>query len=314
MDLMMKVNGQQVNIWSLRYVYPLPDERTWWHARILLGRYAGDVKLYFAAFGWPWKEGYFAIDEISYAFCGLPPKVASCNVQEFRCANGACIPQLQVCNYVDNCGDGSDEVNCGDHNSGCNFDASFCDWKPIVPAGGVNPGWIRKKPGGFVLWFNNQARLFNQSVRNLWRRSQTVFYVVHGFEDLPPRRFLAADGAHPNFLGVAVIAEHLRGILPREAAPSPPSWSAILSSDTGPDVADAVRTSRTSSTQEVPVSCSTRPNGSSAANEAPLVPRESDFPPLEQEGVEPHSSPIPVPLPRRYNLRRQLSEVARFRN
>ncbi|XP_040066399.1 MAM and LDL-receptor class A domain-containing protein 2 [Ixodes scapularis] len=151
MDLMMKVNGRQINIWSLRYVYPLPDERTWWHTRILLGRYAGDVKLYFAAFGWPWKEGYFAIDEISYAFCGLPPKVASCNVQEFRCANGACIPQLQVCNYVDNCGDGSDEVNCGDHNSGCNFDASFCDWKPIVPAGGVNPGWIRKKPGGNIL-------------------------------------------------------------------------------------------------------------------------------------------------------------------
>ncbi|CAN7993797.1 unnamed protein product, partial [Ixodes pacificus] len=87
---------------------------------------------------------------------------------------------------------------------------------------------------GFVLWFNNQARLFNQSVRNLCRRSQTVFYVDHGFEDLPPRRFLAADGVHPNFLGVAVIAEHLRGILPREAAPSPPSWSAIPSSDTGP--------------------------------------------------------------------------------
>uniref|UniRef100_V5H852 Putative thyroid hormone-induced protein b n=1 Tax=Ixodes ricinus TaxID=34613 RepID=V5H852_IXORI len=148
MDLMMKVNGQQINIWSLRYVYPPPDERTWWHARILLGRYAGDVKLYFVAFGWPWKEGYFAIDEINYAFCGLPPKVASCNVHKFRCANGACISQLQVCNYVDNCGDGSDEVNCGDHNSGCNFDASFCDWKPVAPAGGVNPGWVRKKPSG----------------------------------------------------------------------------------------------------------------------------------------------------------------------
>ncbi|CAN8014806.1 unnamed protein product, partial [Ixodes persulcatus] len=78
----------------------------------------------------------------------------------------------------------------------------------------------------FIFWFHRQARLFNESVKNLCRRSRTVSYVDLGFTELPPRRFLAADGGHPSFLGVALMAEHLREILPRGVPLSLPLWSA----------------------------------------------------------------------------------------
>lgn len=41
--------------------------------------------------------------------------MAVCRDDEFQCAaNGVCIPVQFVCNYVDDCGDRSDEVNCGE--------------------------------------------------------------------------------------------------------------------------------------------------------------------------------------------------------
>ncbi|CAN7975346.1 unnamed protein product, partial [Ixodes persulcatus] len=94
----------------------------------------------------------------------------------------------------------------------------------------------------FIFSFNRQARLFNERVKNLCKRSRTVSYVNHGFTELPPRRFLAADGVHPNFLGVALKAEHLRKILPRGAPPSLPLGSASPSSVAVAADADAFRT------------------------------------------------------------------------
>ncbi|KAL1471060.1 hypothetical protein MTO96_040134 [Rhipicephalus appendiculatus] len=40
--------------------------------------------------------------------------------------------------------------------------------------------------------------------------SRKVFFVDHGFQYLPPRRVLAADGLHPSFEGVALMASHIR--------------------------------------------------------------------------------------------------------
>ena len=35
----------------------------------------------------------------------------------FRCNNGRCISTYRICNHIDECGDNSDEINCG----------QFCD-------------------------------------------------------------------------------------------------------------------------------------------------------------------------------------------
>ncbi|CAN8007531.1 unnamed protein product, partial [Ixodes pacificus] len=91
--------------------------------------------------------GYFVIDSIEYRNCRLPQPEHSCK-DGFRCANGACILYDHVCNYVDNCGDDSDEHNCGDHKMGCNFDTSFCDWEPVVPSKHdlSLAKWVRSRP------------------------------------------------------------------------------------------------------------------------------------------------------------------------
>lgn len=41
---------------------------------------------------------------------GVP--VEACASREFTCAQGVCVPQERVCDFTDNCGDGSDEEDC----------------------------------------------------------------------------------------------------------------------------------------------------------------------------------------------------------
>uniref|UniRef100_A0A2C9KE99 MAM domain-containing protein n=1 Tax=Biomphalaria glabrata TaxID=6526 RepID=A0A2C9KE99_BIOGL len=57
---------------------------------------------------------------------GLPPSSTSLSPcgSNFRCGDGQCIPQSSVCNYVLDCIDASDEVNCGN----CNFESNLCGW------------------------------------------------------------------------------------------------------------------------------------------------------------------------------------------
>lgn len=46
-----------------------------------------------------------------------------CNPTEFTCANKRCIYSNLVCNSIDDCQDGSDELNCPT----CKEDEFFCD-------------------------------------------------------------------------------------------------------------------------------------------------------------------------------------------
>lgn len=57
--------------------------------------------------------------------------------------------------------------------------------------------------------FNREASRFNALLRQLSRRTRGLHFIDHGLEYLPARRVLAADGIHPSFEGVALIAGHL---------------------------------------------------------------------------------------------------------
>jgi len=45
---------------------------------------------------------------------GGSPASAGCGAGQYRCDNGACIDPKWRCNGFDNCGDNSDEQNCGE--------------------------------------------------------------------------------------------------------------------------------------------------------------------------------------------------------
>lgn len=57
--------------------------------------------------------------------CGLctPPALRSysppgCAADSFKCASGKCIPNAQMCDGKDDCGDGSDEGSCSNGEDG----------------------------------------------------------------------------------------------------------------------------------------------------------------------------------------------------
>ena len=62
------------------------------------------------------------------------PGVYGGTCKEFSCANNVCVSKAVVCDYVDNCGDYSDETDCGEYQARCDFeDSSFCDWTQSLP-------------------------------------------------------------------------------------------------------------------------------------------------------------------------------------
>lgn len=71
---------------------------------------------------------------------------------------------------------------------------------------------LRNRNYRFVGRCNCEVLYFNQLLRNCYQCSRTVFYLDHGLQLLCVARVFAADGLHPSFQGVAVMASHLHGL------------------------------------------------------------------------------------------------------
>lgn len=85
----------------------------------------------------------------------------------------------------------------------------------------------------FIKWFNNQVTNFNVGVKKLCRTSPRASYIHHAFSEMPARRVLAADGLHPSFEGVALLALHYQIATMKNGNRQPAGWSATVPS-TGP--------------------------------------------------------------------------------
>lgn len=76
----------------------------------------------------------------------------------------------------------------------------------------------------FVERFNLKAHQFNMLLQDYCRHSWLVYFLDHGFYELPPTRALAADGLHLSFEGTAILASHLRQLFVTRFSDTASSW------------------------------------------------------------------------------------------
>ena len=55
-------------------------------------------------------------------------QISACKKDEYACYSGKCIPRIYVCNEINDCGDLSDEQNCG-----CALDQFTCADGDCIP-------------------------------------------------------------------------------------------------------------------------------------------------------------------------------------
>ncbi|XP_061208193.1 MAM and LDL-receptor class A domain-containing protein 1 [Neopsephotus bourkii] len=76
--------------------------------------------------------GDVAVDDITFEDCSpllIPGRL--CTSEEFTCANKYCIPKDNLCDFVNDCADNSDEspTICSTSIGNCNFEFDLCGWK-----------------------------------------------------------------------------------------------------------------------------------------------------------------------------------------
>ncbi|XP_047444387.1 MAM and LDL-receptor class A domain-containing protein 2 isoform X2 [Mugil cephalus] len=99
----------------------------WQHGEVTVGRIPQDFTILFEASRSFNKPGHVAIDDVTFANCTLPAPQPWCPDGAFMCNNSACVDLSRVCDFSDDCGDWSDENNCGAVES-CSFEQGLCSW------------------------------------------------------------------------------------------------------------------------------------------------------------------------------------------
>ena len=100
----------------------------WVKGLVDLGRVSVNFRILFRATRTYSVQGDIAIDDISYINCNYPAPQAQCSANQFTCNRKSCVGVAQVCDFSDDCGDGSDEANCSGYPLRTDFEYSFGLW------------------------------------------------------------------------------------------------------------------------------------------------------------------------------------------
>uniref|UniRef100_A0A8C3AYV8 MAM and LDL receptor class A domain containing 1 n=1 Tax=Cyclopterus lumpus TaxID=8103 RepID=A0A8C3AYV8_CYCLU len=135
-DMYLRMDGVQniTVIWTTLY-----DQGTRWNqVTVQLGRITQPFQIALAKISLGVFDGVSALDDISFKNCSMPPAVADCPTHtHFHCVHTkACVEHMQLCDLVDDCGDGSDEEGCSPELQ-CNFEGGLCSWKQEWGGGDV---------------------------------------------------------------------------------------------------------------------------------------------------------------------------------
>ncbi|KAF7222228.1 MAM and LDL-receptor class A domain-containing protein 1-like [Nothobranchius furzeri] len=145
----------------------------WHHSEVMVGRSPQDFTILFEASRNFNEPEYVALDDIIFTNCSLPAPESWCPDSMFKCNNRVCVDPNQVCDFSDDCGDGSDELSCEKQGvmERCSFEQGFCSWANSD----LNP------PGADWRLLRGQEALSNHGPRrDHTRNSDAGHYVTPG--------------------------------------------------------------------------------------------------------------------------------------
>uniref|UniRef100_A0A8C8RM21 MAM and LDL receptor class A domain containing 1 n=1 Tax=Pelusios castaneus TaxID=367368 RepID=A0A8C8RM21_9SAUR len=121
--VLLNLTGNQGNFWQRKLLLLNVDEdfQITFEGRVGKG-YRGDIALDDITFT---KECLRSPDFLS-AEPTAPPPTGSCSHGYWECQNGKCYRPEQSCDFVDDCGDNTDENECG---TSCTFEKGRCGWQ-----------------------------------------------------------------------------------------------------------------------------------------------------------------------------------------
>ncbi|XP_058250824.1 MAM and LDL-receptor class A domain-containing protein 1 [Hemibagrus wyckioides] len=103
----------------------------WQRAEVAVGRTHQVFNIIFEATRTFSELGDIAIDDIAFINCSLPEPQESCSPNTFTCSNRVCVDVRKICDFSDDCGDGSDEALCDEQafKQRCSFEQGMCLWE-----------------------------------------------------------------------------------------------------------------------------------------------------------------------------------------
>lgn len=108
----LRIAGVQNNTIIWRTLY---DQGTRWNrVTVQLGRITRPFQIALAKISLGVFDGVSALDDVTFQNCSMPRAARECPPHtHFHCLRSrACVEHLQLCDLVDDCGDGSDEEGC----------------------------------------------------------------------------------------------------------------------------------------------------------------------------------------------------------
>ncbi|MBN3307353.1 MLRP2 protein, partial [Amia calva] len=155
LSVILREGSRDTLLWSMS-----GDRGDKWNRAVVgLGRTARVFLILFEAKRTFSTFGDIAIDDIAFQNCPLgafkylillfiiAEPQATCPTHQFHCSNSVCIDKTRECDFSDDCGDRSDEIDCELHGyqGHCSFESGLCFWEN---SDFDTPGWEWKRQTG----------------------------------------------------------------------------------------------------------------------------------------------------------------------